>query len=68
MCVGFFLKLLRSPIEASDGNEQEPGKMRRVIGCDVAMMHARHHNQPWEVGAGGPAGAGLALATRGRRD
>ena len=27
--------------EASDRNEQEPGKMCRVLGCDVAMMHAR---------------------------
>ena len=32
--------------EASDGNEQEPGKMRRVLGCDVATMHVRQHNQP----------------------
>ena len=42
--------------------------MRRVLGCDVATMRARQHNQPWEAGAGGPAGAGLALAARGRRD
>ena len=42
--------------------------MHRVLGCDVAMMRARQHSQPWEVGAGGPAGAGLALAARGRRD
>ena len=54
--------------EASDGNEQEPRKMRRVLGCDGAMMRARQHSQLWEVGAGGPAGAGLALAARGRRD
>ena len=54
--------------EASDGNEQEPGKMRRVLGCDVATMRARQHSQPWEAGAGGPAGAGLALVARGRRD
>ena len=27
--------------EASDGNEQEPGKMRKDLGCDVATMHAR---------------------------
>ena len=54
--------------EASDGNEQEPGKMRRVLGCDVATMCARQHSQPWEAGAGGPAGAGLALAAGGRRD
>ena len=27
--------------EASDGNKQEPGKMHKVLGCDVAMMHAR---------------------------
>ena len=39
--------------EASDGNEQEPGKMRRVLGCDVAMMRARQHSQPWEAGPGG---------------
>ena len=32
--------------EASDGNEQEPGKIRRVLGCDVATMHARQHSQP----------------------
>ena len=54
--------------EASDGNEQEPGKMRRVLGCDVATMCARKHSQPWEAGAGGPAGASLALAAQGRRD
>ena len=54
--------------EASDGNEQEPRKMRRVLGCDVAMMRARQHSQPWEARAGGPAGAGLALAAQGRRD
>src|SRR3990170_8122377 len=54
--------------EASDGNEQEPGKMHRVLGCDVATMRARQHIQPWEAGAGGPAGAGLALAAGGRRD
>ena len=54
--------------EASDGNEQEPGKMRRILGCDVAMMRAWQHSQPWEAGAGGPAGASLALAARGRRD
>ena len=54
--------------EASDGNKQDSGKMSRVLGCDVAMMHARQHNQPWEAGAGGPAGTGLALAARGRRD
>ena len=35
--------------EASDRNEQEPGKMHRVLGCDVAMMRARQHSQPWEV-------------------
>ena len=54
--------------EASDGNEQEPGKMRRVLGCDVATMRARQHSQSWEAGAGGPAGAGLALVAGGRRD
>ena len=54
--------------EASDGNEQEPGKMRRVLGCDVAMMRARQHSQPWEAGAGGPAAAGLDLVAQGRRD
>ena len=53
---------------ASDGNEQEPGNMHGVLGCDVARMHARQSSQPWEAGAGGPAGAGLALAARGRRD
>ena len=54
--------------EASGRNEHEPGKIHRVFGCDVAMMRARQHSQPWEAGAGGPAGAGLALAARGRRD
>ena len=54
--------------EASEGNAHEPGKMPRVIGCDVATMHARQHSQPWEAGAGGPTGAGLALAAGGRRD
>ena len=29
--------------------------MHRVLGCDVATMRARQHNQPWEAGAGGPA-------------
>ena len=43
--------------EASDGNEQEPGKMCRVLGCDLATMRARQHSQPCEAGAGGPAGA-----------
>jgi len=54
--------------EASDGNEQEPGKMPRVLGCDVATMHARQHSQLWEAGAGDPAGVGLALAAGGSRD
>jgi len=54
--------------EASNGNEQEPGKMHRVFGRDVAMMHARQHSQLWEAGAGGPTGASLALAAGGRRD
>ena len=54
--------------EASDGNEQEPGKMHRVLECDVATMCARQHSQSWEAGAGGPAGAGLDLAARGRKD
>ena len=53
---------------ASDENEQELGKMRGVLGCDLAMMRARQHSQPWEARAGGPAGAGLALAARGKRD
>ena len=42
--------------------------MHIVLGCDVAMMHARQHIQPWEAGACGPAGTGLALAAAGRRD
>ena len=54
--------------EGSDGNVQEPRKMRRVLGCDVDMVHARQHIQPWEAGVGSPAGAGLALAAGGRRD
>ena len=54
--------------EASDRNTHEPGKMHRVLGSDVATMRARQHIQPWEAGACGPAGAGLALAAGGRRD
>ena len=54
--------------EALDGNEQDPGKMHRVLGCDVATMRARQHSQPWEAGAGGPTSAGLALAAGGRSD
>jgi len=54
--------------EASDGNGQDPGKMHRVLGCDVATMCARQHSQPWEAGASGPAGAGLALSAGARRD
>jgi len=54
--------------EASDRNEQEPGKTHRVLGCEVVMMGARQHSQLWEAGAVGPAGAGLALAAGGRRD
>ena len=54
--------------EASDRNEQESGKMHRVLGCDVATMRARQHSQPWEAGAGGPTSAGLALAAGGRSD
>ena len=42
--------------------------MRRVLWCDLAMMRVRQHSQPWEAGAGGPAGAGLALAAGGRRE
>src|SRR3990170_5012128 len=51
--------------EASAGNEQEPGKMCRFLGCDVVVMSARQHSQPWETGAGGPARTGLALAAGG---
>ena len=42
--------------------------MHNVLGCDVAMMRARQHNQPWEAGADGLVGADLALAAGGRRD
>ena len=38
--------------------------MHRVLGCDMAMMRARQHSQPWEAGAGGPAGAALAAGAR----
>ena len=31
-------------------------------------MRALRRSQPWEVEAGGPAGAGLVLAARGRQD
>ena len=44
-----------------DGNEQEPGEIHRVLGCDVATLRSRQYNQPWEAGADGPVGAGLAL-------
>ena len=54
--------------EASDANEQEPGNIRSVLGCDVAVIHAWQRNQLWETGAGGPAGAGFGLAAGGRRD
>ena len=54
--------------EASDGNKQEGGKMHKVLGCDVATMRAWQHSQPWEAGAGGPAGAGLALSAGGSKD
>ena len=36
------------------------------LGDGGAMMRALRRSQPWEAEAGGPAGAGLILAARGR--
>ena len=38
------------------------------LGDGGAVMHALRRSQPWEAEAGGPVGAGLALAAGGRRD
>ena len=38
------------------------------LGDGKAVMCALRRNQPWEVEAGGPAGAGLVLAAGGRQD
>ena len=38
------------------------------LGDGGAAMHALRRIQPWEAEAGGPAGAGLVLATGGRQD
>ena len=38
------------------------------LGDGGAAMRALRRNQPWEVEAGGPAGAGLVLAAGGRQD
>ena len=38
------------------------------LGDGGAAMHALRRSQPWEAEAGGPAGAGLVLAARGRQD
>ena len=38
------------------------------LGDGGAVMRALRRNQPWEAEAGGPAGAGLVLAARGRQD
>ena len=38
------------------------------LGDGGAAMRALRRSQPWEAEAGGPAGAGLVLAARGRQD
>ena len=38
------------------------------LGDGGAAMRALRCSQPWEAEAGGPAGAGLALAAGGRQD
>ena len=38
------------------------------LGDGGAAMHALRRSQPWEAEAGGPAGAGLVLAARGRQE
>ena len=38
------------------------------LGDGGAVMRALRRSQPWEVEAGGPAGACLVLADGGRRD
>ena len=38
------------------------------LGDGGAAMRALRRSQPWEAEAGGPAGAGLVLAARGRHD
>ena len=38
------------------------------LGDGGAAMRALRRSQPWEVEVGGPAGADLVLATRGRQD
>ena len=38
------------------------------LGDGGAAMRALRRSQPWEAEAGGPAGAGLALAAGGRQD
>ena len=38
------------------------------LGDGGAAMRALRRSQPWEVEAGGPAGAGLVLAAGGRQD
>ena len=38
------------------------------LGDGGAVMRALRRSQPWEAEAGGPAGAGLVLATGGRQD
>ena len=38
------------------------------LGDGGMAMRALRRSQPWEAEAGGPAGAGLVLATGGRQD
>ena len=38
------------------------------LGDGGAAMRALRRSQPWEMEAGGPAGAGLVLAAGGRQD
>ena len=38
------------------------------LGDGGVAMRVLRRSQPWEAGAGGPTGAGVAVAARGRRD
>ena len=51
---------------ADDGEASDIGV--NDLGDSGAAMRVLRRSQPWEVEAGGPAGAGLVLAARGRHD
>ena len=51
----------RAPTAAEDLSAND-------LGDGGAAMRALRRSQPWEAEAGGPAGAGLVLAARGRQD